>query len=595
MRNNHIVIMAGGVGSRFWPLSTPVYPKQFIDILGCGRTLIQLTVDRFKGVCPMENFWVVTNAAYVDIVRKQLPDMPASHILAEPAARNTAPCIAWACWRIKEEEPESNVVVTPADAVVMNPEEFRRVINNALAFTSKHDVIVTIGIKPSRPETGYGYIKCGQKVSADGEIESVEAFKEKPDLAKTYDGFVYYHNAASFGTHTNSAVPALLGGYEYTPEAMNARSDKRLPDKYDEALKLMPSIFTKNGFDATMVNPTYAGYKWYPDLSVFDGMENVKAYSTKYSYLPDETKEIYESEHSEVFRHNLFCYSIFQSAPVALQKSLYDGGNYNDTRNVDPTHMISQKRKGNSVAYGHEQTFMWEYYTVKNLDQMTKVTDGEGNHFVYFATDIAHDVEMLQEPEYEPSSNVDNRKYDKNHANRFMRRGEFMWMRDAKDYKHYQCDVLAYTLIGRWLDYLKDEGVYDNTRIIIVADHGYYLENFPEMLMHDEIGTKLDGEAFAPLLMVKDFGCRGDLKTSEEFMTNADTPYLATKDLVNDPVNPFTGKPITDQGKKGTITVFHSNNWNIRNNNGYVYQPGDWFSLKDSIWKKENWGYLGNH
>ena len=166
--------MAGGIGSRFWPLSTPEYPKQFIDILGCGRTLIQLTVDRFKGVCPMENFWVVTNAAYVDIVRKQLPDMPASHILAEPAARNTAPCIAWACWRIKEEEPESNVVVTPADAVVMNPEEFRRVINNALAFTSKHDVIVTIGIKPSRPETGYGYIKCGQKVSADGEIESVE-------------------------------------------------------------------------------------------------------------------------------------------------------------------------------------------------------------------------------------------------------------------------------------------------------------------------------------------------------------------------------------------------------------------------------------
>lgn len=420
-------------------------------------------------------------------------------------------------------------------------------------------------------------------------------FKEKPDLAKTFDGFVYYHNSASFGTHTNSAVPALLGGYEYTPEAMNARSDKRLPDKYDEALKLMPSIFTKNGFDATMVNPTYAGYKWYPDLSVFDGMENVKAYSTKYSYLPDETKEIYESEHSEVFRHNLFCYSIFQSAPVALQRLLYDGGNYNDTRSVDPSRMISQKRKGNSVAYGHEQTFMWEYYTVKNLDQMTKVTDGEGKHFVYFATDIAHDVEMLQEPEYEPSNNVDNRKYDKNHANRFMRRGEFMWMRDAKDYKHYQCDVLAYTLIGRWLDYLKDEGVYDNTRIIIVADHGYYLENFPEMLMHDEIGTKLDGEAFAPLLMVKDFGSRGDLKTSEEFMTNADTPYLATKDLVNDPVNPFTGKTITDQGKKGTITVFHSNNWNIRNNNGYVYQPGDWFSLKDSIWKKENWGYLGNH
>ena len=149
MRNNHVVIMAGGVGSRFWPLSTPEYPKQFIDILGCGRTLIQLTVDRFKGIAPMSNFWVVTNEAYVDIVKQQIPEMPESHILAEPAARNTAPCIAWACWSIKKEDPQANVVVTPADAVVMNPEEFRRVIGNALNYTDGHDAIVTIGIKPS--------------------------------------------------------------------------------------------------------------------------------------------------------------------------------------------------------------------------------------------------------------------------------------------------------------------------------------------------------------------------------------------------------------------------------------------------------------
>ena len=181
-----MVIMAGGIGSRFWPLSTPEFPKQFIDILGCGRTLIQLTVDRFKGVCPMERFWVVTNAAYVDIVREQLPEMPAEHILAEPAARNTAPCIAWACWRIREEDPNANVVVTPADAVVMNPEEFRRVINNALNFTNINDAIVTIGITPSRPETGYGYVESSDVV--EGEIRRVAAFKEKPqrEVAEQY-------------------------------------------------------------------------------------------------------------------------------------------------------------------------------------------------------------------------------------------------------------------------------------------------------------------------------------------------------------------------------------------------------------------------
>lgn len=185
--NTHIVIMAGGIGSRFWPLSTPEFPKQFIDILGCGKTLIQLTVDRFKGICPPENFWVVTNAKYVDIVREQIPQMPVSHILAEPAARNTAPCIAWACWRIKAEDPDANVVVTPSDAVVMDPSEFRRVIKNALAFTENSDAIVTVGIKPSRPETGYGYVEAAPQ-NVSGEIKAVSEFKEKPslDVAKEY-------------------------------------------------------------------------------------------------------------------------------------------------------------------------------------------------------------------------------------------------------------------------------------------------------------------------------------------------------------------------------------------------------------------------
>lgn len=190
MRNPHVVIMAGGVGSRFWPLSTPEYPKQFIDILGCGRTLIQLTVDRLKGVAPIENFWVVTNAKYVDIVKEQIPGIPESHILAEPEARNTAPCIAWACWKIKADDEYANIVVTPSDAVVMNPEEFRRVINNALSFTADNKAIVTIGIKPSRPETGYGYVEIveSSELSVEsssyvesGEIRRVQEFKEKPD------------------------------------------------------------------------------------------------------------------------------------------------------------------------------------------------------------------------------------------------------------------------------------------------------------------------------------------------------------------------------------------------------------------------------
>lgn len=156
--NNHVVIMAGGIGSRFWPMSTPECPKQFIDILGCGKTLIQLTVERFGNVCPQENMWVVTSEKYIDTIREQLPGIPESNILAEPCPRNTAPCIAYACWKIKKKYPEANIVVTPSDQVVIDTTEFRRVIEKALLFTDKSSAIITLGIKPARPETGYGYI-----------------------------------------------------------------------------------------------------------------------------------------------------------------------------------------------------------------------------------------------------------------------------------------------------------------------------------------------------------------------------------------------------------------------------------------------------
>ena len=240
--------MAGGIGSRFWPLSTPEFPKQFIDILGCGRSLIQLTVDRFEGICPESNFWVVTNQAYVDIVKEQIPSIPDAHILAEPAARNTAPCIAWACWSIRREDPDANVVVTPSDAVVMNPDEFRRVISGALEFTAGHDFIVTIGIKPNRPETGYGYVKAlgGDSESRNmggnkSEIKAVEAFKEKPDLetAKKYlaDGN-YLWNAGIFVWNVKTITDSIRA---YKP-VLAEQMDAMVPDS-----KMLPNGTVPNG------------------------------------------------------------------------------------------------------------------------------------------------------------------------------------------------------------------------------------------------------------------------------------------------------------------------------------------------------------
>ncbi len=218
--SQHLVIMAGGVGSRFWPMSTPARPKQFIDVLGCGRTLLQLTLDRFKGVCETKNTWVVTSAAYAELVHEQLPEVPVSHILQEPCRRNTAPCIAYVSWRIKSSDPKANIVVTPSDHVVMNTAEFQRVINSASNFTAETDAIVTLGMKPTRPETGYGYIQADLSAACarNLEIYQVDSFREKPDV-KTAQRYIsqknFFWNSGLFVFRVSTIINALR---IYAPE-----------------------------------------------------------------------------------------------------------------------------------------------------------------------------------------------------------------------------------------------------------------------------------------------------------------------------------------------------------------------------------------
>lgn len=212
--NNHLVIMAGGVGSRFWPMSTAEKPKQFIDVLGVGKTLIQLTVERFGDLVSPENVWVVTNQKYAPIVEEQLPDIPKSNILCEPCRRNTAPCIAYVSWRIKSNDPKANIVVTPSDHIVMDTAEFQRVIKECMRFTSETDAIVTLGMKPNRPETGYGYIQADLSTSSlrNKEIYRVDSFREKPDL-KTAEEYIkknyYFWNAGIFIWNINTIVNAF--------------------------------------------------------------------------------------------------------------------------------------------------------------------------------------------------------------------------------------------------------------------------------------------------------------------------------------------------------------------------------------------------
>ena len=273
----HVVIMAGGIGSRFWPMSTPECPKQFIDVLGTGRTMIQMTVERFAPLCPMENFWVVTGASYVDIVRSQLPELPAGNILAEPCARNTAPCIAYACWKIRLADPSANIVVTPSDALVLDGEEFRRVMREALDFTLDGRRIVTVGITPTRPETGYGYIQCsaapltmpgdgpcvagepstlttmpgdepcvaGEPSTHGSEIRPVASFREKPSLevAQQYlaDGN-YLWNAGIFVWNVSTIVESIRRYVPDLAEKMDRMSESfNTPSEASAVAEIFPT------------------------------------------------------------------------------------------------------------------------------------------------------------------------------------------------------------------------------------------------------------------------------------------------------------------------------------------------------------------
>ena len=187
--NNYALIMAGGVGSRFWPVSRTEYPKQFIDFFGVGKTLIQSTYERFLKICPAENIFIVTNEIYTDIIKEQLPDIKDNQILAEPIMRNTAPCISYGSSKIAQLNPNATIVVAPSDHTITNPEAFVDAIAQSLSAAAENDCLITLGIKPSRPDTGYGYIQYTEDaLASDPQIHKVKIFTEKPnlELAKSF-------------------------------------------------------------------------------------------------------------------------------------------------------------------------------------------------------------------------------------------------------------------------------------------------------------------------------------------------------------------------------------------------------------------------
>jgi mannose-1-phosphate guanylyltransferase len=225
-KDYYAIIMAGGIGSRFWPISRTSHPKQFIDILGTGKTLIQNTYERFLKICPKENIYIVTNENYSDLVKNQLPGIADQQILTEPVMRNTAPCIAYGCFKIESINPNASIVVAPSDHLILDEAAFITTIEKSLKIASENQCLITLGIKPSRPDTGYGYIQYTDQI-LDEDFHKVKTFTEKPtlDIAKTFiQSGDFLWNAGIFIWSADAILKAFN---RYLPEMNEIFADAR--------------------------------------------------------------------------------------------------------------------------------------------------------------------------------------------------------------------------------------------------------------------------------------------------------------------------------------------------------------------------------
>ena len=394
--------------------------------------------------------------------------------------------------------------------------------------------------------------------------------EEKPELREQFAGFTYYPNTLSYGHSTNVGTPPLFGGYEYLPEKVNARSDILLKDKQNEALRLMPLNFLENGFEVTVCDPPLADYQWIPDLSIYDDVPEIRTFITEGRVFNNTT---YSGAARNALRErNTFCYSLFRIAPVMVHSELYDGGSYNRT---------------DAAILEDDGLFPSYYNFLKNLDHETKISAEGKNTFLMIASSITHAPAFLQEPEYEPRDYVDNTQYDIDHPVRLDAEGRELPLSDDAQKQHYQVNMAAMIVLGNWLDYLRAQGVYNNTRIIVVSDHGTNL-GYGEPMYAPSI--HLGTMQFNPLFMVKDFGSTGPLKTEGTFMTQADTPLLAFSGLVENPVNPATGVPVTDEDKQNNEQVVCASPWNVNENRGTVFADSVYYVLKNhDVLNPENW------
>ncbi len=423
---------------------------------------------------------------------------------------------------------------------------------------------------------------------------------ERPDLMTTYDGFTYYHDTVSHGRCTNIGMPSVFGGYEYTPYAMNKRDTELLEDKTNEALKVLPVLFGNNGYEVTVMDPPLAGYEWTPDLSIYDDYPDFNLSISEFK-LYDQSEELWDLTFLKRKR-NLFYFSFMKSLPLFVQGTLYDDGDYNfknvELQSEDIMNELSDMDIKSTETWQHNvklltsdginSDFMSWYAVLNNLKSITTINDNDNGEFLMMYNCTTHEETILQLPDYKPALHVDNTAFDVEKY--YTINGVTMHMDTPFRVSHYHVNMAALLRIGEWLDYLKEEGVYDNTRIILVADHGHGVGWFYGFT-YGKKGESCDW--YTPLLMMKDFNAHG-FTTNTDLMTNADACVLAVSgDVVEEAVNPFTGNPLDGHEKyEDLIRINTCEEWDIKINNGTKIMPSDWYAITGSPYDTNNWEYL---
>jgi YidC/Oxa1 family membrane protein insertase len=387
-----------------------------------------------------------------------------------------------------------------------------------------------------------------------------EILAEKPQLRAAYAGFIYYPNTISYSGFTLMGVPPLFGGYEYTPEAMNLRDKEPLVQKHNEALLLLPRIFSESGFNTVVTDPPWANYSWISDTQIYSPYPAIKTYNTKQRYTDiwlSNNKFSGASLKSSLLIRNFLWLSFLKISPLVLRDIIYDNGVWLslDQQQIDFTSIIDT------------------YSVLDYLPELTAVQNTSHGNFSFIVNELTHEPAFLQAPDYTPALEVTDRGNTK-----------------YADITNYPVNAAAIRMLGEWFEFLKQNRVYDNTRIIIVSDHGAGINLG---IFSDEGGLPFLREEYNPLLLVKDFNAgTAPLITDNTFMTQADVPAIALSGVVKDPVNPFTGKPVISTAKEtGSQKICISGKWSPHEHGSHTFtiMPNEWYMVHDNIFDKNNW------